>query len=62
MAQGQAMRLQLRFQGRPERPGRDPRGAGDAIHLQHTCELAKVDRDSAAVAVADVGLDAASDA
>ena len=59
MAQREAVRLQLRLEGRAERAGRDPRGAGDMVDLEHAVQMAKVEADGAAIAVTDIGFDTA---
>jgi hypothetical protein len=62
MAQREAVRLQLRFEGRSERPGSDSRGAGSTVDLEHAVKMAKIEADGAAVAVTDIGFDAAGHA
>src|SRR5262245_10230219 len=62
MPEREAVRLQLRLEGRPERSGRDPRSTRDAIDLEHPAQVAEIDADGGAVAVTDVRLDAAGDA
>src|SRR5204863_2338632 len=44
------------------RAGLDPRRPGDPVHLEHLAELAQIDRDRAAISVADPRLDAADHA
>jgi hypothetical protein len=60
--QRQAVRLQLRLQRRAQRARRDPRGPRGAVDLQHPVQVAKVDADHAAIAVAHIGLDPADHA
>src|ERR1700740_1491443 len=62
MAQREPVRSQLRLQGRAQRPRPDPRRSRRTIHLEHPPDVSKIDADRAAVALADIGLDAADDA
>ncbi len=62
VAERQPVRAQLRLECRALRPGRDPRGAGDGVDLEHAGQASHVDADRAAVPVTHVGLHAPDDA
>ena len=56
------MRPELLLERRSEHARLDAGGARRTVDLEHAVEAREVERDGAAVAVADVGLDAADDA
>ena len=59
MTQGEAMRLQRRFDRRPKDAGLNARGAARRVHFEHAVQAPHVEADGACVAVADQRLDAA---
>ncbi len=53
------MRLQRRFDRRPQDAGLNARGAACRVHFEHLVQAPHVEADRARVSIADYGLDAA---